>query len=100
MDLIHSARGSLTHRHFWFVLPLATRRGGSGGEAKGDVQHLAPSRVLSPTSDGDAGRTVVSCLPASARPPCSASTPTWWTSRPTSRTGCPPSPPWGCRRAP
>src|SRR6266568_6436137 len=38
------------------------------------------------------------CSPASAPPPYSGSTPISWTSRPTSRTACPPSPPWGCCR--
>src|SRR2546422_696803 len=88
----HSAHG-----HCPFFPPPHEGEGGPGGEVP---QHFAPTRAFFPTAFLPFRRTVPPCSRASAPPPCSASTPISWTSRPTSRTASPPSPPWGCRREP
>src|SRR6266540_3326880 len=84
----------------------AQRRGGQGvrsragpGDPRLVPRDFAPSRAFFPTAVASSRRTVLPCSPGSAPPRCSASTPTWWTSRPTSRTASPPSRRWDCRRA-
>src|SRR2546422_1450940 len=90
-------RGPIRASALSFVPPLHEVERGPGGEVP---QHFATTRAFFPTAFLPFRRTVPPCSPASAPPPCSASTPISWTSRPTSRTASPPSPPWGCRREP